>query len=324
VRVYNIRSGRKQPGLKPQHLLSAHAANAVSSGRLEGAVLNSRELIFYPGPLKAGSFCFDVSNHAHSAGSTCLVLQTILPALCFAGGKSSVVIKGGTHVEWSPPADYLRDVFLPTVLPMGISFNLSTVKWGFYPAGGGEVDVRIDPAPLPLFPINITERGALKKISVLSAAGGLPLDIARRQFERAKERLRENGFTSGGRYETAASLGRGTFLFVLATFENIRAGFSSLGARGKKAASVSDEAVDAFLRYMGNKGALDAHLSDQVLLFMALAKGGSSITTAELTQHLRTNAYVIERFLPVRFLISEENPPAVKVMEGSAFVYEWP
>lgn len=184
--------------------------------------------------------------------------------------------------------------------------------------GRGEVRVEVNPAVLPLKPLRIAERGELKELRIVSVAGGLPLDIARRQFERARARLKEAGFEADGDFRTVPSSGKGTYVFILAGFENIRAGFTSLGAIKKSAETVGDEAADGFLGYMGNQGALDAHLSDQVLMVMALAKGESVITTAEFSGHLKTNAHVIEKFLPVRFSMEERETSFVRV-EGCGF-----
>jgi RNA 3'-phosphate cyclase len=246
VRVYNIRAGRKDPGLKPQHLLGAEAVRRITGGRLEGAGLGSQELGFSPGRLSPGSYTFDVAELKASAGSTGLVFQTIVLPLSFARGESYLKIKGGTHVEWSPSADYIKYVFLPAVAPMGVSVEVNVPVKGFYPIGGGELDLRIGESKTPLKPLNINKRGELKGVSILSTVANLPLDIARRQLERAGKGVEDLGFKPEGRYEGVGSPGRGTFVFILARFENVAAGFSALGRLGKRAEAVADEAVGLF------------------------------------------------------------------------------
>jgi RNA 3'-terminal phosphate cyclase (ATP) len=321
VRVYNIRVGRKSPGLKPQHLMSAEASCRITGGRLEGAVLGSKELIFYPDALRPGSYTFDVAETKASAGSTGLVFQTVSLPLSFASAVSNVKIKGGTHVEWSPPADYIKEVFLPTVQPMGISVSVNVPQKGFYPIGGGELDCRIQGAEAPpLKPLEVVRRGDLRGISILSTVANLPLDIARRQFERAKRRLGDMGFEPLGRFEEVSSPGRGTFVFILARFDNVVAGFSALGRPAKRAEAVADEAVSSFSSYISGQGALDKRLADQVLLPMALAGGESVITTIEVTKHLKTNVWAIEKFLPVSFSIEgEEGQEGTVKVKGSGY-----
>ena len=302
VRIRRIRSSRKTPGLKPQHLISAKAAAEICGGRLIGAQPNSTELRFNPGKVQAGRHVFDVGT----AGSTSLVLQTLVPPLAFCESVSRILVKGGTHVAWSPPADYLRDVFLPTVATMGLRAKLYLRRSGFYPIGGGEVEAIVEPSPTPLKPLRIKERGRLKSLRVISTVAHLPLSIAERQLKRATNRLTEQGLAPLGETGVVESPGKGSFCFIRADFENMRAGFSSLGELGKRAEEVADEAVENFLRYWNDPGALDPHLADQVVLYMALAEGESIVTVSEVTEHLKTNIWVIEQFLPVKFALEED------------------
>ncbi len=322
VRIYNIRAGRIEPGLKPQHLLSAQAAARITSGKLLGDWLGSTLLTFLPGPVIPGSYIFDVSSLKASAGSTGLVFQTAAPPLFLASDDSHILIKGGTHVEWSPPADYIEEVFLKTVSMMGIRADFMNPLKGYYPIGCGEIKAAIKPARLPLSTLNVTERGRLIGVRVLSMVSNLPSSIAERQLERVKERMagERHLLPVDGRCAEGPSPGKGTFLFILAEFENVRAGFSALGARGKKAETVADEASDKFLRFLKRTGALDPHLADQVLLFMALAEGESHVTTSEVTNHLKTNIYVIEKLLPVKFeLHGEVGEEGMIMVKGTGF-----
>jgi RNA 3'-terminal phosphate cyclase (ATP) len=269
----------------------------VTGGHLEGCVEGSRTLTYLPGRIKAGRYFFDCGT----AGSLSLVFQTILAPLAFAEAASSVTLKGGTHVPWSPPTCYIEEVFLPLLAPMGLAAGFSTISRGYYPAGGGEARAQINPATAPLAPFIRTGRGKLIRVRVTSAVSNLPLSIAERQLKSASELL------SNWPVETVLaqtpSHGRGTSVFIVAEFENLRAGFSALGAPGKRAEAVGEEAALAFIEYMGKEGALDPHLSDQALIYMALAAGSSSFTTPEITGHLLTNIHVIEKFLAVKFVV---------------------
>jgi len=302
VRINRIRSSRKTPGLKPQHLISAQAAAQICGGRLVGAQPNSTELRFKPGKVRAGRHAFDVGT----AGSVSLVLQTLLPPLAFCGNPSRILVKGGTHVAWSPTADYLRDVFLPTVTTMGLRAKLHIRRSGFYPIGGGEVEAIVEPSSGPLKPLRVKERGPLKFLRVISTVAHLPISIADRQLNRATHRLAEQGLVPKGETGTVEAPGKGSFCFIRADFENVGAGFSSLGELGKRAEQVADEAVEDFLEYWKGQGALDQHLADQVVLYMALAEGESVVTVSEVTEHLTTNIWVIEQFLPIKYSLEED------------------
>ncbi len=295
--VFNIRAGRDAPGLKPQHLLGARAAANITGGLLKGAEPGSMRLEYLPGRLRPGRYSFDVGT----AGSAALVFQTVLPALLFAGGPSSISIRGGTHVPWSPVPEYLEGVFFRAVRPMGVEVSLRTLSRGYYPAGGGSMEADIKTAGKPLAPLSISERGSLKVIKVLSAVSNLPLSIAERQLESSMSVLHDFSSIIEADALEAPSAGRGTSVFILAEFENVSAGFVSLGARGKRAEAVGIEAAEDFLRYVKRRGALDRHLSDQVVLYAALADGTSLFTASEITTHLLTNIHVIGKFLPARF-----------------------
>lgn len=320
VRIDHIRARRKPPGLKTQHQISIQAAAALCGAKVEGAELGSTTLTFDPGPVEPGEYRFDVSSLRASAGSTSLIFQTLLPILSFADRPSHLILRGGTDVVWSPPTDYLRSVFLPTLSPMGIQAEMEILARGFYPIGGGEVEARVSPAALPLQPLTIEGRGRLKRLRVDSAVANLPRGIAERQLVSAINLLKRGGFDAEGKITIAPSPGKGTFCFILAEFEQVRGGFSSLGAIGKRAERVGEEAANAFLRYARREGALDPHLADQVVLYMALAEGRSAVTVGEATEHLRTNLWVIERFLPVRFDFTEDKGGEGKVeVEGAGF-----
>ncbi|GAG32979.1 unnamed protein product, partial [marine sediment metagenome] len=141
LQITNIRGGRSRPGLRKQHLVCVQAARQICGAETSGDALGSKELTFVPGPVRAGRYRFEIA----SAGSTTLVAQTLLPALSLAGGPSQVTITGGTHNSWAPPFDFVAEVFLPAVARMGFRSEAALHRHGFYPAGGGEIAVSVEP-----------------------------------------------------------------------------------------------------------------------------------------------------------------------------------
>lgn len=325
LKIFNIRAGRKNPGLRPQHLTAVRAAASICDAKIEGAKVNSTDLNFEPQNLQGGNFVFDISADQPSAGSGTLVFQTVFPALLFAQQSSSIrIIRCGTHVPFSPPYDYIASVFLPMVQMIGAKGDLILVKAGWFPRGGGEIEASIHPVNQPLKPINLTERGSLKRIGVLSALSNLKRSIALRQANQAVNRLLKMGFRQSEievDIREIPSPSTGTILFVAAEFENVIAGFSSLGELGKPAEKVADEAVDDFAEYWRTDAPVDKHLADQLVLFMALADGKSVIKTNALTQHTLTHIWVIERFLPVKFEVQGNlGEPVTITVEGLGFL----
>jgi RNA 3'-terminal phosphate cyclase (ATP) len=298
VEIINIRRARTKPGLQPQHLTAVKAAATISHAQVLGAELSSTALRFSPGVIAGGDYFFDVSEEKGSAGSTSLVLQTVLQPLCFAGRPSTVTVIGGTHVPWSPSFHYLKNVFLPMLSFIGVSPDLDIEKWGWYPIGGGKVIARIIPGK-ELKPVVIPDRGKPVRVTGTSAISNLPRDIGVRQRDQALKMLSQRGVAADIDIVGAPSPGKGTLIFILAEFENISAGFDALGAIGKRAEEVADEACRALFEYKDTNGALDPHLADQIIPYAAFGKGTSEFTTSRVTQHLLTNIWVVKQFLDI-------------------------
>jgi RNA 3'-terminal phosphate cyclase (ATP) len=319
VRIESIRAKRPRPGLQAQHLTGVLAIAQICNAELRGAEMGSQTLTFAPqSPPQAGDYTFDVAEarKGGSAGSTSLVFQTLLLPLAFADGDSHLTLHGGTHVAWSPPSHYLKHVYLPTLARMGIEASVEISQWGWYPIGGGEIKARVkgqgvragknatsQVAPAisyPLASIKLFERGELKRLWGISALSNLPAHIGQRQRRQAEKLLGERGFTPEIEMVDAPSPGQGTVVFLVAEFENVVAGFTSYGARGKRAERVAQEACREFIQYYDSGQALDKHLADQLILPMSLAAGRSDFTTCEMTQHLLTNMWVVQRLVGLK------------------------
>jgi len=320
IKITNIRAGRKKPGLQPQHLTGVRAVAEICGGKLRGDDLLSQKIEFEPGEIKSGNYEFDVMKVKSSAGSTGMIFQQIAPVLAFAKERSTVTLKGGTHTAWAPPVDYLERVFLPTVFDMGFHSRLEIVSYGWFPMGQGEVKATINPIKDSLLPLTLMDRGSLKRITGTSVVANLPLSIAERQKERAWGKLKDRKLASEIKCVSAKGIGQGTSILLVAEFENSLAGFSALGKRGKPAEEVADEAVNELLKYYKSKMCIEKHLSDQLVLYMALAKGKSSFTVSEISNHLLTNIWVAEQFLKVKFEVKGNvGEPGEVSVEGIEF-----
>lgn len=325
IRIENIRVKRPNPGLQAQHLTGVRAIAKVCRARLRGAELGSQVLTFTPrSSPQNGDYSWDVAEarKGGSAGSTSLVLQALLLPLVMADRNSRLFLRGGTHVAWSPPFHYLQLVYLPTLARMGIEADVAIEEWGWYPIGGGVIAAQITGlarAASQMLGLELNERGELRGLSGISAASNLPEHIAARQKSQAESVLRREGFDPRIEIVDAPSKGRGTALFLLAEFENVRAGFTSLGRRGKPAEKVAEDACREFLDYYRSGAALDRYLADQLILPMALAKAQSSFTTCRITRHLLTNIWVVEQFMDRGFVVEghEGAPGSVTIRSVS-------
>jgi RNA 3'-terminal phosphate cyclase (ATP) len=316
IKISNIRAGRRNPGLQAQHLTCVNALAKITDAEVDGASLNSQELLFIPQSIKSGNYRFDVSDVKASAGSVSLILQAVFLPLAFAGGISKVTLLGGTHVSWSPPIHYLQMVYLPIASKMGVEADIQLKIWGWYPKGGGHVDVEIYPAEL--HGINLSQHGTLKSIKGISAISNLPIAIAQRQQDRALSLLKN--LKAEFEIINAPSRGQGTAVFIVTEFENSYAGFTSLGAKGKRAEEVAEEACKDCLDFIQSDMAVEHHLADQLVPLMALAKGHSCFTTSKISLHLLTNIQVAEQFLPIKFNVSgEQDQPGKVSVDGIGF-----
>lgn len=309
VEIRNIRAGRPNPGLQPQHLTAVHAAAAICGARVEGAALGSQTLRFAPqSSPHPGEYVFDVTEVAGrgSAGAVGLVFQTVFLPLALAPGESLLVLRGGTHVPWAPSVDYLQEVFLPTVARMGLDAEIDLVAWGFYPVGGGEARVRIRGRSGPLSPLTLTERGSTRKVRGRAVVSNLPAHIPQRMADRARNLLARAGLKADLQPLVTRGAGPGAGIFLVVDYEHVRAGFSAYGRKGVPAEQVAEEACRELLAHHESGAPVDPHLADQLLLPMALAAGTSRFITSAVTGHLLTNLTVIQAFLPIQATVDGE------------------
>jgi RNA 3'-phosphate cyclase len=296
VRIEGIRARRSKPGLRPQHLTAVQGLARVCQAEVAGVHLGSQDLTFRPRTPRGGHYLFDVAEKTGSAGAVTLVAQAVLPPLLKAGSPATVILKGGTHVPWSPPAHYLSHVFLPALAAMGAEVDMTLERWGWYPRGGGELRLTIR-GGRSLSGVQWHTPAKNSAFRALSAAAKLPEHVARRQAARLAARL--DG-TVPVEIIPAGGQDPGSLVFLWGP----QAGFTALGARGKPAEQVADEAVEAYLAFRAGGAAVDRHLADQILIYLALAKGPSRFTTEAVTSHLITNVWVIEQFLGPTFQIN--------------------
>jgi RNA 3'-terminal phosphate cyclase (ATP) len=303
VRIEQIRAGRDQPGLRPQHLAAVRACAQVCAAQLEGDAIGSDTLIFAPQCTpQPGDYVLDIGQLSGegSAGATTLLFQTLLVPLSLTEGDSTLRLRGGTHVRWSPPYHYLAEVFSPLAERCGLRMRFELAQWGWYPRGGGEMIAHIEGLgedPAALSPLQLTQRGKLTEVWGISAASNLPEHITERQAAQAIKRLRARHLRGEIELIAAPSPGSGTVLFVVAQYEHVAAGFTGYGKLRYPAEEVANDALNAFEAHLSAKAALDPYLADQMILPLVLAPGPSRFTTSEVTGHLQTVCWVVQQFV---------------------------
>jgi len=306
LRIEHIRARRAKPGLRAQHLAAVRAAAEVSGAVVQGAEVGSQAVTFAPGAVRPGEHHFAVGT----AGSATLVFETVLPALLAAGQPSRLVLEGGTHNPLAPPVDFLARAFLPLVERMGPRLGLRLERHGFYPAGGGRCVASIEPVPT-LTPLELSERGAVRSVTVRALVSRLPVEIAERELSVVARRL--NLEPSACHVETVDdSPGPGNAVLVTVESEQVTEVFTAFGEKRVSAEAVGEHAAAQARDYLVAEVPVGPHLADQLLLPMALG-GGGSFRTLEPTLHTRTNASVIQRFLRIDVRFSEVGRRAWRV-----------
>ncbi|VVB73241.1 RNA 3'-terminal phosphate cyclase [uncultured archaeon] len=290
-RLHNIRAGRPNPGLRPQHLAGVNAAAKMTNAKVKGAEVGSTELEFVPEKILGGRYDVDIGT----AGSVTLLFQSILPILIYADRQSQITVTGGTHVTHSPTIDYYEHVFLPMIQKFGASAELNVDSFGWFPKGRGRVTLFIRPSNLAA--VDLKSKGNLVLIRGACSLSGLPEDILSRE---------EGGIRSvfsGANIDKTVkqSLSQGTAVTLWAEFDNSLMGASELGKKGVRAESVGKAAASALQKDIDSKGTVDEWMADQLLLFMALAKGKSQILVPRMTSHVKTCLQIIPLFTGVLF-----------------------
>lgn len=306
-RITDIRGRRSKPGLMRQHVTAIEAACRIGNAGCDGLAVGSSEMTFTPGSVTAGDYHFKVGT----AGSTSLVLQTILMPLILADAPSRLTIEGGTHNMMAPPFDFIERCFLPVINRMGPRVEARLIRHGFYPRGGGRIEIVIEPAPLQR--IECVERGALIDCSAAALFTGLPFDVADRELATARNYLPEWPAEAFAVRQLPEDRGPGNVLMLEARFEHATEIVSGFGQLGVPAERLAKQAAGRMAGYLARDAFAGPYLQDQLLLPMALA-GGGRFTSVKPSQHSLTAGDIIQRFLGIETVWSLR-PDGVHLVE---------
>lgn len=317
IRVTKIRAGRKKGGLAAQHLMGIRLARDLSDASLEGGSLGSMEITLKPKVLRGGSFSVDVQT----AGSVALLLQSSLPCALFSKEVTRLTLKGGTNADMAPPMDYIGEVLKPNLKRFGGNFDLSIVRRGFFPAGGGIVDVTIHPVE-QLSPVTLVDFGEIKRIwGEAYVAGVLPEKMAG-EMARSAESILKKSFQvpveiSSIIFNQNEAFKNGSGINVYAeTTTGCVLGASQLGKRGVENHEVGRKAAEELSEYLAGKFCVDQYMQDQLIIFMALARGRSSIKAGPVTLHTKTAIHTAELLTKAKFNIVEKGDHNIIKCDG--------
>ena len=306
--INNIRARRKRPGLLRQHLTAVQAAAQISCATVEGDFLGSQQLLFKPKRIKTGDYSFAVGT----AGSATLVLQAILPPLLIADNPCKLTLSGGTHNPYAPPFDFLNKAFIPIINRMGAKIEASIRRYGFYPAGGGEIKINISPTS-KLSSLNITERGELLKKQACALFAKIPQEIADDEIKLLGQKI---GLTKHeSKILEVSSPGPGNVVLIEYRYEKITEVFTGFGEPRKSRYKVVKQATDQLQNFLKTKTPVGKYLADQLLIPFAMA-GRGEFYTSKLTKHAITNIEIIRKFLEKKISVNQKTQDIVSIAVG--------
>ncbi|OQR70235.1 RNA 3'-terminal phosphate cyclase-like, partial [Tropilaelaps mercedesae] len=312
VNIFNIRKGRSRDGLKHQHMKGLQLVAKITQGTLEGCKEGSREITFYPGTITGGR---PLVADSETAGSVALMLQVALPVLLFAPERTPtrLTLKGGTNCDMAPQIDYVEMVLRPWLKNFGINFTLDVKRRGYYPNGGGEVEVIISPAKEPIPAVDMTSPGEVIQMTGYSfAAGGLPLNVAQVMAAGASANVKAeypcevNIRRVKEPPEVCVGSAAGIVLAIHFT-EGCVLGADALLQKNSRAELLGVKCGKDLVRVMDRKVTVDEYMQDQLIIFMALATGKSRIRCHRLSEHAETAIYVCQKMTNAKFRISERD-----------------
>jgi RNA 3'-terminal phosphate cyclase (ATP) len=313
ISIDNVRARRKRPGLRRQHVTAAKAVAEISGARLAGASVGSRFLEFHPSGPVGGDYSFRID----SAGSTLLVLQTVLPPLLTAAEPSTLRLEGGTHNPFAPPFDFLERVYLPLLNRMGANVTARLERHGFYPAGGGRITVQVRPAAT-LSGLTLLQRGKIRQRRVQACVANLPLHIAQRECHTIAER---SGWPAKVfRWDSLSDAeGPGNFVFIEIECEHLTELFTGFGQKGISAERVAAQVWREADEYLSSGVPVGPYLADQLLLLAGLATthgAHSAYRTLPPSLHTSTHAEILRQFLAVELDMQQQEPGICTVRVG--------
>lgn len=287
----DIRSKRKKPGLRAQHLNAVKLSAEIGNARVEGAEFGSTKLVFSPQAIQAGNYSIEIGT----AGATALVLQTAFLPLSLGNKSSRILISGGTHVPFAPTFDFLNLHWNNFLTRIGIQLSIRLQNAGFYPRGGGQISANIQPVR-EVTNLTLTDRGSIKQIYGISAVANLDRTIAERQRNHIVRTLGHKFPLNDIRIIELPSKFKGTTICLVCEFEHSQCCYTSLGEPGKPAEVVAQEVCRKIENFLSSEAVIDEHLADQLLLPLSISRESSYFSTAIITDHLQTNADVIKLF----------------------------
>jgi RNA 3'-terminal phosphate cyclase (ATP) len=305
LHLINIRSKRTKPGLRTQHLTAISACAELTGGTLEGAAISAKEIVYRPGTqIKAGTYSWDIGT----AGSTTMFAQTILPLACFAQSVSNFKITGGLFQDFAPAAHHLQHVVFPILAKMGITIDLTVIKPGYVPTGGGIIELNIKPVKKTINPLILKSQGNITQIKGIAIASHLQQrEVSQRMAETCNSILAKHDLHADiDCIYDETSIQRGASLTVYAqTDTGCIIGTDMAGKLGRTSEFIGRRTAEMLLQDLASSATVDRYTADQLIIYAALAKGTTQYIIPRMTDHIDSNLWLIEEILGAKFELKD-------------------
>lgn len=302
VHIENIRKNRKIPGLKPQHLTAIKILKKISDSIVIGDKIGSTELKFIPGDIKSSKIFEDVGT----AGSIPLILQVLIPIVAISQKKLEINIRGGTDVLWSPTMNFTQHILKEVYSRMGINFSLEIKKRGYYPKGGGEINLVVNPSKIKS--IFLTKRKT-NQANITCTFSNISHEKIENEINKIKEKLIENNFVVKSKIQEQESRDSGASILVSSIDENSIIGIDGLFNKNTQKFDLDLE------EFLENQFSVDKNLADMIIVPASLAKGKTRFQVKKITKHLETNLFVTSKISGCKYGVG-------KVLDGFEIIIE--
>ena len=303
IHLEQIRKNRKVPGLRPQHLTAIKILQKIANAKVIGAEIGSTELKFIPGNIES----LELIENVGTAGSISLILQVLIPVVAISQKKLDLTIKGGTDVLWSPTIDYTQYVLREAYSRMGLEFSLELSKRGYYPKGGGEINLHVNPSSLKS--ISFTKRKT-NSVKIICTFSKLPMEEIKNKVNEVKEKLIKENFIVEVEIKNQVAINSGASLLIYSKDEN-----SIIGIDGLFDTKTQNFNLD-LSKFIKNSLGVDEKLADMLIVTASLSRGKTIFHVKEITKHLETNLFVTSKITGCKYGIGRLDEGFEVIIEG--------
>ena len=303
IHLEQIRKNRKVPGLRPQHLTAIRILQKVANAKVVGAEIGSTELKFSPGDIES----LELIENIGTAGSISLILQVLIPVVAISQKKLDLTIKGGTDVLWSPSIDYTQHVLREAYSRMGIKFSIELYKRGYYPKGGGEINLYVNPSSLKSISFTKRKTNLVKMVCTFSK---LSIEEITKKINEIKEKLSKENFIVETEINNQDAINSGASLLIYSTDEN-----SIIGINGLFDKKIQNFNLD-LNKFVKNSLGVDENLADMLVVTASLSSGKTIFHVKEITKHLETNLFVTSKITGCKYGIGRLDEGFEVIIEG--------